>query len=78
MVEDSIRGNTASSVVNVITSVFDTQLFVSRSIGQLIGGYEDDLLEASLQFNQNKVNSNVFSLTMGVRNPAIFANVGDF
>ena len=74
MIEESIRGNIDSSTVDMITSVFDTKLFISRSIGQLISGYEDDLLEASLQFNQNKVKSNVFSLTMGVRNLSSFAN----
>ncbi len=65
MIEDAIKGNTAKSMTNMVTLMMDTKLFITRTVGALMGGYEDTLLEMASQMVPEKVKSNVFSLMMG-------------
>lgn len=65
LIEDSIKGNTEKSDVNLINAMSETRLFVQRSVGQLMSGYEDDLLSMAKQFMPDKVKSSTFSYLMG-------------
>jgi len=47
--------------------MMETRLFVRRSIGQLMNGYQDDLLDIAHSYMPDKVKSNTFSFLMGVR-----------
>jgi hypothetical protein len=53
-------------LVNIITSLTDTKLFVKRSVGQFLTGYEDELLEIATQYFPELIKSNVFSFTFNV------------
>ena len=50
--------------------MMETRLFVQRRVGQLMSGYEDDLLEMAQISMPDKIKSNQFGFLMGVR--AIF------
>ena len=52
-------------MTNMVTLMMDTKLFITRTVGALMGGYEDTLLEMASQMVPEKVKSNVFSLMMG-------------
>lgn len=67
MIEDSIRGNTQPFLVNYLTGMMDTRLFLRRSVKQLIYGYEDDLLDMAKDQMPEKIKSNRFSLIQDVR-----------
>lgn len=62
MMEDSIRGNADKSTINFVNSMMETRLFVKRTVGQLIHGYEDDLLSMAQDMFPDKVKSNVFTM----------------
>ncbi len=66
MIEYSIRKNDVNQV-NLINDMFDTRLFISRSIKQLLEGYEDDLLELANEYLPDIVKSSKFSLMLDVR-----------
>ncbi len=59
-------------MVNFINSMMDTQLFVQRSVGQLMQGYEDELLDIAHTYMPDKVKSNTFSFLMGVRKKVFY------
>lgn len=67
MIEDSIIGSTKPYLVNYLTNMMDTRLFLRRSVGQLMHGYEDDLLDMAKDQMPEKVKSNRFSLMKDVR-----------
>ncbi len=46
--------------------MMDSKLFITRSIGQLINGYEDELLAMAHEFEPEKIKSSVFSLLNNV------------
>ena len=74
MIEYSSVLNIGQSLVNIITSLTDTKLFVKRSVGQFLTGYEDELLEIATQYFPELIKSNVFSFTFNV-NPTQFSNI---
>ena len=53
--------------MNYLTGMMDTRLFLRRSVGQLINGYEDDLLDMAKDQMPEKIKSNRFSLMQDVR-----------
>lgn len=65
MIEDALHGNTDKSSVNLLTSMMSTRLFITRTVEQLISGYEDDLLDMAQYMMPDKIKSNIFSYTKG-------------
>ena len=48
----------------MITDLMDTKLFISRTVNQLISGYEDELLLMAKETRPGKVKSSRISLTL--------------
>ena len=48
----------------MITDLMDTKLFISRTVNQLISGYEDELLLMAKESRPDKVKSSRISLTL--------------
>lgn len=63
MIEEAMRGVVDKSTVNFVYSMMETKLFLTRTVGQIMGGYEDDLLGMAMEMVPDKVKSNIFSMT---------------
>ena len=48
----------------MITDLMDSKLFISRTVNQLISGYEDELLLMAKENRPGKVKSSRISLTL--------------
>jgi hypothetical protein len=52
--------------VNIVLDLFKTKLFVTRTAGELISGYNDTLMSLAHTFMPKVVKSGQFSLVNGV------------
>ena len=50
----------------MVTMLAGSHLFISRSVGQLMSGYDDDLLEMAKAYEPKRVKTTVFSFLSGV------------
>ena len=74
MIEEAMRGVVDKSTVNFVYSMMETKLFLTRTVGQIMGGYEDDLLGMAMEMVPDKVKSNIFSMTDNVSNHCFRTN----
>lgn len=63
MINDAINNKDNIMQIDLVLKMYNTKLFVTKSVGELIKGYEDPLLK--LGKTLNKVKESMFSLTSG-------------
>jgi hypothetical protein len=54
------------AIANVLFDLLGTTLFVTKTVGELIGGYEDPLMALAKQFLPSLIKEDKFSLVNGV------------
>jgi hypothetical protein len=67
MKDNDNENNLSYLGVNALMKMLDIKLFVTKSIGQLVAGYEDPLMKLAKNFVPN-VKESKFSLINGVKN----------
>jgi hypothetical protein len=68
MIEESKSFNIpgGDEIIQLILDAYDTELFVTHTVGELITGYEDPLLKIAKAFLPNLVKDTKFSILNGV------------
>jgi hypothetical protein len=67
LIEESSRfsENLGPDVANLLFDFLGTTLFVTKSVGELIAGYEDPLMALAKQFLPQLIKDDTFSLVNG-------------
>lgn len=72
MIEQILRNkfkNIESEFLNSLLKLMNIKLFVTKTVGELISGYQDPLLKLAKTFEPNIVKSDKFSLLNDVSKP---------
>ena len=62
----------SSFASSLLFDLFDLQLFINKTIKEIIYGYDDDLMYLASIFESEKIKSSKFSILNGVINYFIF------
>lgn len=65
MVEKLYKNN-QNFPLNFIFDYFDTKLFITRTIKEMVSGYYDPLLDIAIMYSPERINSNQFSINLNV------------
>lgn len=52
--------------LNFLFDFFDTKLFISRSIKEIVSGYYDPLMDMAMMYSPERIASNQFSINLNV------------
>lgn len=74
MIEDATRTGVAFLMAGMF-QIFNVKLFISKTVNELITGYNDPLLNLGRMADPSKVKSNQFSLLNGVNFINIFISI---